>query len=437
MVLVIAPFVLLLAGLRKWWKIWPFLVALVVPSLFFLSDLDGLLKGILGFGGAGAFNGGLFELLRWMGIAEPVVRLGLVMLFLSGVAFYCWRAWRGNEDDLGLLSLVILGGLVVCSPVVHFWYFSWLIPFIALRPQLSWLILFGCMGVYFLAWVEGSASWGWGYPPTWVILSWLPFFVVLVWENRFLLTRLRTKSCSGDASLDIVLPVYNAGDGFGDFLNQLRVASPEVGTIWVVDGGSQDDSVEVAKAAGCEVLTSSIGRGRQIARGFAESSASLVAIIHSDTVPQRGWILAVQKAALKEVKSPGFILGQRFDVSSPGLLFVEMLNEARVVFGGSAFGDQTMVLRRSAVELEGGFPEQPLMEDVEVSWRLLGGGALSYLGSEWQVSARKWKGRFGSRFFQVVSLMIRYRWARLKGRAAAAELSEKFYGEYYTIPNRD
>ena len=432
MVLVVAPFLFLLAGWRMWWRVWPFLVALVVPSLFFISDLDGLLHGLLGFGGAGAFNGGLFEFLRWLGIPEQVLRPGLMMFFLSVIALYSWRALRGAEDDLGTLSLVALGWLVVCSPVIHFWYLSWLIPLIGLRPQLSWLILSGSMGVYFLAWENDGTVWGWGYPNTWVIWSWLPFFVVLFWENRFLMSRFRAKRWEGDTSLDIVLPIYNAGEGLGDFLNDLQAVSPEVGKIWVVDGGSQDGSVEMAKEAGCEVLTSEKGRGAQIAAGFAQSTAGLVAIIHADTLPQRGWISEVQKVSTNEPKSTGFILGQRFDVSSLPLLFVEILNEGRAMFGGSAFGDQTMVLRRAVVEAEGGFPEQALMEDVEVSWRLLSAGPLSYLGREWQVSAQKWKGRFGPRFYQVVSLMIRYRWARLKGgRVGAAALCDNLYREYY------
>lgn len=431
MVLVLGPFILLLGGWRKSLSIWPFLVVLVLPSFFFVSDLEGLMKGLLGFGGSGSFNGGLFELLRWLGLAEGGVRLGTILFFLAIVCFYSWRTWRGSEFDLISLSLVVMGSLVVCSPVVHFWYLSWLIPLVVLRPQLSWVVLCGSVGVYFLAWENHNSGWGWGYSPQLVIASWVPFFGLLIWENRFYLTRLRAKKHSEELSLDVVLPVYNAGASLAGFLSQLQAASGGVGKVFVVDGGSEDSSAELAKIAGCEVLSSPKGRGVQIATGFAQSSAELVAVIHADTIPQAGWVEHIQSAAAHDPKSTGFILGQRFDVSSPALLFIEVLNEVRVIFGGSAFGDQTMVLRRSVVEAEGGFPTQPLMEDVEVSWRLLGRGPLSYLGCEWLVSASKWEGRFGPRFCQVVGLMLRYRWARMRGRAAAEELSEKLYREYY------
>ena len=431
MVLVVAPFMFLLAGWRRGWQMWPFFAVLLLPSFFFISDLDGLLRGLLGFGGTGAFNGGLFELLKWVGISERLVRPGLMIVFLAVVALFTWRTWRGLEEDLETLSFLALGSLVLCSPVVHFWYFSWVIPFMVLRPQLSWIVLCGSMAVYFLAWEGLGTSHGWGYSKVLMISSWLPFFALLLWENRSWRSRLRARAWSGASTVDVVLPVYNAGDSLGGFLKKLKEASPELGKIWVVDGGSKDHSVEIAREAGCEVLSSSLGRGGQIAEGFARSSADLVAIIHADTEPQAGWVTRVKQASMNEPKSVGFILGQRFTITSLPLFLVEVLNEGRAVLGGSAFGDQTMVLRRSAVELSGGFPRQALMEDVEVSLRLLRHGYFSYLGQEWTVSAEKWKGRFGPRFCQVVGLMIRYRLARLKGCEAAAGFSEKLYREYY------
>ena len=102
-----------------------------------------------------------------------------------------------------------------------------------------------------------------------------------------------------------------------------------------------------------------------------------------------------------------------------------------LMFGGSFFGDQTLIVRREVLENIGGFPSQPLMEDVEVSWRLLERGNITYLGEEWIVSEQKWNGRFVARFRQVISLMIRYRWARMKSVTHAAEFSKSLYGEYY------
>ena len=202
-----------------------------------------------------------------------------------------------------------------------------------------------------------------------------------------------------------------------------------------VDGGSSDSSAEIARSQGCKLMVSKRGRGSQIASGIKESSADLIAIIHAiihaDTEPRAGWVPHLISVANNNPQSPAFALGQRFKRASMGLLIVEMLNEARAMFGGSFFGDQTLIVRREVLENIGGFPSQPLMEDVEVSWRLLERGNITYLGEEWIVSEQKWNGRFVARFRQVISLMISYRWARMKSVTHAAEFSKSLYGEYY------
>ena len=114
-------------------------------------------------------------------------------------------------------------------------------------------------------------------------------------------------------------------------------------------------------------------------------------IVHADTEPRGGWVPEVLRAVNKAPEVPAFGLGQRFGGSGAGLLGVEMLNEQRVMFGGAVFGDQTMIIRQKALERIDGFPEQPLMEDVEVSARLLEWGVLSIWG--WSGKYRRESGR--------------------------------------------
>lgn len=414
-----------------WKKGWPFVLTLVVPSLFFGEHLWQGVAGVLGFGKDGAFNGGLFETFRLVGIPDSLARNLGAFLFIAVGSLFGWRTLRSQERDLISLSFVVLSALIVCSPVVHFWYLSWLIPLVALRPSLSWIVLCLTSSLYFMAWGNLEAGRGWGYHRGWVMVTWWPFFLLALWEFRFFWKRLNGPGYAEATSVDLVVPVYNAGGALAPFLKRLREVSPEAGTITVVDGGSTDDSVALARSSGDHVISSERGRGAQIAAGLEASSADLLAIIHADTQPLVGWIPHLREVAQANPKSPAFALGQRYDECSLGLLMVEVLNEARATFGGPIFGDQTLIVRRDALERIGGFPTQPLMEDVEISWRLLERGRISYLGAEWSVSAQKWEGRFVGRFRQVISLMIRYRWARWKSPQAAAEFSKKLYREYY------
>ena len=115
----------------------------------------------------------------------------------------------------------------------------------------------------------------------------------------------------------------------------------------------------------------------------------------------------------------------------PVLVLIEALNEIRVVFGGVAFGDQTMLIRRDALESAGGFPAQPLMEDVEVSMRLATQGQVVYLGREWQISGRKWTSNLPRRVLLILRLVATYQLARIRGREHAAKISTRMYAEYY------
>ncbi|NJM37450.1 MAG: glycosyltransferase [Akkermansiaceae bacterium] len=225
----------------------------------------------------------------------------------------------------------------------------------------------------------------------------------------------------------MILPVLNAGSELESLIEKLRSELGPAAEIVMVDGGS---TTGPPKGASC-IIPSKRGRGNQIAAGIAATEAPWILIVHADSIPRSGWLADLEKATRIYPDASLFVFGQRFDRSSPGTLLLEVLNEMRVVFGSVAFGDQTMVIRRSAINAAGGFPAQPLMEDVEASLRLAGQGRVIYLGKEWTLSARKWGKGFTQRFGLIIRLVATYQFARFKGASHAAAVSEKMYLEYY------
>ena len=114
------------------------------------------------------------------------------------------------------------------------------------------------------------------------------------------------------------------------------------------------------------------------------------------------------------------------------LLPIEVLNDLRALFSRTAFGDQVQFFHRETAVLRELMPKQPLMEDVEASWRVRECGEFLYLGQPCRVSHKKWNSKdWFKRFRLVMSLVSRYRIARLKGRAQAELLSCELYREYY------
>jgi len=430
--LVLVPLFLTKKSLRSSW-ILPLI--LILPGLPFLSALPNWLTGIREFAGSGAFNAPLFSLLASQEMHLEIVRSICFIAFGLFAATICIARWRG----LALIdsALWMLGALLVCSPIVHFWYLAWLLPLAALRPSFAWITLSITMAVYFIAW-ETQAHFGWwGFEYQIAAIIWLPWLMAAIAQHRFLPTRLLAKPLTPQPSprFSIVIPVLKAGPELQPLITSLRKDTTDETEIIVVEVASQGASSSQDNIAGTRLITAPRGRGNQIAAGISVSSAPWILVVHSDCLPNANFTEPFQQAVAIHPNASLIIFGQRFDKTGIGSLMIETLNELRVVFGGVAFGDQTMVLRRSALEQSGGFPAQPLMEDVEASMRLASQGDVIYLGEEWTVSAKKWSSNFLSRFFLVIRLVASYQLARLRGKARAAAVSEKMYSQYY--PSRD
>jgi len=419
--LVLVPLFVTRRLLRRAWLL-PLVV--VIPSLPFLSGLTEPWPADRLVGKSGSFNAPVVSALSWLG--ESVSRPAALLIFGGILAIITLARWRG----MALIDACrwLLAALLVCSPVVHFWYLTWLLPLVAIRPSFAWTTLSITLGGYFIAWwtLANAGWWGFGHAVTAAI--WLPWLLAGMLQHRVAWLR---RFSSGGADIGVVIPTLNAGPALKSLTAILREDLGPAAEIVVADGGSTDQSIAEIDPAAAKLIVTPPGRGNQIAAGIAATTAAWNVIVHADSIAPRGWVLDLQDAIERHPDAALFVFGQRFDSSSPGTLFIEALNEMRVVFGAVAFGDQTMVVRRAALEATGGFPDQPLMEDVEVSLRLARVGRVIYLGKEWTVSARKWHGGFGARVWLVFKLVAVYQLARLRGRAHAAAVSTKMYRTYY------
>jgi rSAM/selenodomain-associated transferase 2/rSAM/selenodomain-associated transferase 1 len=145
-------------------------------------------------------------------------------------------------------------------------------------------------------------------------------------------------------------------------LARLREAGHEV---IVVDGGSRDDTVEVASPLADQVLVAPRGRAIQMNTGAAVASGSTLLFLHADCrLPASGI------AAIEGTYMAGHRWG-RFDVRLEGssrlLPLVAAMMNRRSALTGICTGDQGMFVERALFEEVGCFPAIPLMEDVALS----------------------------------------------------------------------
>ncbi len=110
---------------------------------------------------------------------------------------------------------------------------------------------------------------------------------------KFLAARKQTWEFGPELTTAIVIPVYNEDpEAFAACLDSVRVASPGLGEIWVVDDGSTDATcLEVAWRASVldqriEVvrLAENAGKRHAMAAAFRQSEADIFITVDSDTV---------------------------------------------------------------------------------------------------------------------------------------------------------
>jgi rSAM/selenodomain-associated transferase 2 len=190
--------------------------------------------------------------------------------------------------------------------------------------------------------------------------------------------------------LSIVLPVLNEARNLGRLLPQLTAHTSAV-EIVVVDGGSDDDTVDVvARWPAVRLVSSDRGRARQMNAGARAASGETLLFLHADTQLPRSF----SEAIARTLTDPQ-VVGGRFDVQfdNPRWPFrmIAALMNARSRWSGIATGDQAIFVRRTVFEAMGGYRDIPLMEDVELSRRLKHVGRLACLRQRVTTAARKWE----------------------------------------------
>ncbi len=216
--------------------------------------------------------------------------------------------------------------------------------------------------------------------------------------------------------LVIIVPVLNEVDGVRRTLAGLQPLRARGVRVVVVDGGSPDGTVDLARPLADDVIVAARGRARQMNSGAEHvgDSADVLLFLHADTrlppdLDQR----------IADAIAEGARWG-RFDVRIEGsavlLRFVARLMNWRSRLTGICTGDQAIFVERTLFESLGGFADQPLMEDVEftrrarhIAWPAALPGAIT--------SGRRWEQRG---VWVTILQMWSLRWRYWRGADPAA-----------------
>ncbi len=186
----------------------------------------------------------------------------------------------------------------------------------------------------------------------------------------------------------IIVPVLNEETVLEEQLAYLsgQCASLDCELI-IVDGGSSDATVSIAGKYGT-VISAPRGRARQMNAGAAVASGDVLIFLHADTrLPDDAFAAIEHTLALPRVVGGAFRICFNCDLWPYRLVAfsVNLRSRLRTLFTG----DQAYFMRAASFRTIGGYPDQPLMEDLEIINRLRKIGKVVLLPQYVTTSARR------------------------------------------------
>jgi len=193
-----------------------------------------------------------------------------------------------------------------------------------------------------------------------------------------------------ELAISIIIPTYNEAEAITallGYLSQATAGEPAV-EILVVDGGSTDATVRLARQSGATVLASPRkGRAAQLNHGAQQAQGEVLYFLHADSYPPPGFLADVRRAVARGYGAGCYRLA--FDHPHWFLRFSAWCT--RLPLTAVRFGDQSLFVRRDLFARLGGYREDLLvMEDQEIVGRLRAQASFRLLPRAVTTSARKY-----------------------------------------------
>jgi rSAM/selenodomain-associated transferase 2 len=174
----------------------------------------------------------------------------------------------------------------------------------------------------------------------------------------------------------------------------------------VVDGGSTDNTVSLARACGLRVIAAPRGRGPQMNAGAAMTRGETLLFLHADTcLPEKALPLIAAALQAPDVGGGNFRL--RFTGETCGAKLLTRIYPL-LRWLGLVYGDSAIFVRRSVFEALGGYRAIPLFEDCDLYRRLRRKGRFVRLTAYATTSARRFEGHFLRTFVGWTALQVLY-----------------------------
>ncbi len=207
-----------------------------------------------------------------------------------------------------------------------------------------------------------------------------------VWEKA------KAQILVSNQKISIIIPTLNEAVNIERSLASIAKAENNAKNIEVivVDGGSADRTVAIAKSMGAKVISGTLGKANQMNLGASLATGEILVFLHADTVLPTGFEQAIRKILI----NPKTIAGAfklKIDGSGWGLRLVEWGVNRRSQIFQMPYGDQAIFIKFPIFQSLGGFAQLPIMEDFDLILRLKKIGQIAIAPLSVTTSDRRWQ----------------------------------------------
>lgn len=192
------------------------------------------------------------------------------------------------------------------------------------------------------------------------------------------------------ADIAIVVPVLGDAARLRALLDLVAAWTCNPRQIVVVAAEADPQASTLCDDRGCRYITSEPCRGTQQDLGARAADADILWFLHADATPSPSSLGDIARAMAGGAEGGHF----KFAFSGSPMrrkAAIEWLTNLRVRLGGIPYGDQGIFVRRDIYLKCGGFPHQPLFEEVPLVRKLRSRGRFQALATPLGVSPRRWE----------------------------------------------
>ena len=191
-------------------------------------------------------------------------------------------------------------------------------------------------------------------------------------------------------TFSVIIPTYNEANNLPLLLSDLSIDHKD-GEILIVDCGSQDKTIEIAKIYGVKIYKAKDkNRGLQLNIGAKNAMGEWFIFLHADSRITPDWFSKIRSVL---TKNESFIYFLKFKINNKKIIYrvLEILVNFRSVFLKTPYGDQGLIIHKKTYFKNNGYRNIPLMEDFDFVNRLDNKKNLRPLNLPIYTSSRKWE----------------------------------------------